>query len=83
MVFPCQNYSDREDSVGRCSYRIWLRNKFRVTVLSGVKPLPTAAPKGGDKRREDTEIFRGEYSVTADTSWYQTTKIYHCTLKTA
>jgi hypothetical protein len=37
MVFPCQNYSDRKDSVGRYSYRIWLRNIVLFPINRAIK----------------------------------------------
>jgi lipopolysaccharide/colanic/teichoic acid biosynthesis glycosyltransferase len=33
IVLLFKNYVNREDSVGRYSYRLWLRNKFRVTFF--------------------------------------------------
>jgi hypothetical protein len=32
-VLLFKNYVNGEDSVGRYSYRLWLRNKFRVTFF--------------------------------------------------
>ncbi len=31
IVELCKNYANREDFVARNSYRLWLRNEFRVT----------------------------------------------------
>jgi hypothetical protein len=45
-----QNYTNREDSVGRYSYRLGLRNKFRVTswaVFKGCRRYEDCPAKSG------------------------------------